>query len=132
MTTQVLIADRDPVVRDHCRRCLAAHGYDASLAADALQCIEQLRTWSPDLLVLDPDILWGGGEGVLEWLREVQPVKPVRVVMTDGHCQRTLPEDLQSLVTDRLERPTCLAELPAFVHQLEDYLTRDSAYASRH
>lgn len=124
MTSQILIADRDPVIRNHCRRCLAAHGYDAYVAADALQCVEQLQSWSPDLLVLDPEILWGGGEGVLDWLRQMQPMRPVKIILTDGHCQSALPSELQKLVADRLERPTGLTELTGFVHQLECHLAR--------
>jgi DNA-binding NtrC family response regulator len=124
MTVRLLIADRDPVVREDCRRCLAARGYDVEVAADGLQCIQQLRELAPTVLVLDPQILWGGGDGVLEWLRDEAPLTPLTVLVTNGHDCCGIPERLRPLVAGRLERPRGLRDLPPFVNRLEDELCR--------
>jgi len=126
MTTQVLIADRDPMIRKTCQRYLNAHGFEAEVAADGLQCIEQLKVSHPSVLVLDPDLLWGGGTGVLSWLHDEHPLRPVRVVMTNGHTHEALPDEFQDLVLCRMERPVDLTDLSHFVDTLQNYLTDDS------
>lgn len=123
MIQTVLIADRDPRIRECCRRYLQAHGYDAGAAGDGLQCVEQLQSLSPDVLVLDPEILWGGGVGVLAWLREQAPLKTVRVILTDGHFLEKFPPDMQPLIVSRLERPNGLYDLTEFINELQQHLT---------
>ncbi len=119
MPVQILIADHDPLVRATCQRYLSARGCETAVAGDALQCIEQLRKLSPDVLVLDPQLLWGGGISVLSWLKEQAPVKSVLVVLTDGHCNERLSADILPLISRRLERPTGLYEMSHFVDELE-------------
>jgi CheY-like chemotaxis protein len=125
MTQSILIADHDPRFRECCGRCLQAHGYDTATATDGLQCIELLQSLSPDLLVLDPEILWGGGIGVLDWLREQAPLKPVRVIVTDGHFLEAFPPDLRPLISGRLERPASLSDLTKFVNEIQQHLASD-------
>jgi len=115
-----LIAERDPAIREECRRCLAARGFEVEVAADGLQCVEQLRTTSPTVLVLDPEILWGGGDGVLDWLCDEAPLAPFTVFLIDGHADGRIPERLHKMVAERLERPRGLRELVQFVNRLED------------
>lgn len=126
MTAQILIADHDPLVREQFVRCLSAHGYDVAVAADGLQCVEQLRTCCPDLLVLDPGILWGGGLGVLEWLKCERPAKLVKVVvLVDSHFTGNISEEDCEDVAARLERPTSLTEMTEFVSGLQRLLESD-------
>lgn len=122
MTAQILVADHDPLVREQCRRFLAARGYDVAVAADGLQCIHQLQSCSPDLLLLDPGILWGGGPGVLEWLGSEQPVKPLKVILTDELREGRLPRRLCGKAVQRLPRPTGLGTMLDFVGQLQQLL----------
>jgi CheY-like chemotaxis protein len=129
MNTRFLIADRDPVVREDCRRCLSKRGHEVDVAANGLQCIDRLRMSCPTVLVLDPDIPWGGGDGVLEWLSREEPLNPLVVVLTNGHSQVHLPDRLLKLVTARLERPRALCELSDFVNRLEDTVTHVAAPA---
>jgi CheY-like chemotaxis protein len=49
------------------------HGYDVETANGGLECLAKLRHRTPDLLVLRWTLPWGGGDGILAWLRE-QPV----------------------------------------------------------
>lgn len=132
MALHVLIADREPVVRESCRRILLAHGYDVATAADGLQCIEQLLSISPDLLVLDPEIPWGGGAGVLSRLQEQAPLKLVTVVIANGHGMADVPSNLNHLMTHRLERPACLADLSGFVHEIQECLLQRQSGRTQH
>jgi DNA-binding NtrC family response regulator len=124
MAARYLIADHDPSLREECRRCLCARGHDVAVAADGLQCLEQLREVSPQVLVLDPDLVWGGGAGVLDCLSAESPVSPVTVVLMNDGGGRHLPERLRRLVSIRLNRPRNLHELLQFVSQMEHEVGR--------
>jgi len=79
---RVLLADPDSTLRAVYQRFLAQEGYEVAVAADGLECVAQLRRFGPDLLVLDPELPWGRGEGVLAMMYEdpAVPVIPVMVV----------------------------------------------------
>lgn len=62
---RVLIADPDESLRSLYRGPLLQEGFDVSTASGGLECVERLRDHVPDLLVLEPQLPWGGGEGVL-------------------------------------------------------------------
>lgn len=67
---RVLVADPDPCLANAYRRFLAGRGFRPGVANNALDCVNRLRTEVPDVLVLDPDLPWGGGGGVLALMRE--------------------------------------------------------------
>jgi DNA-binding NtrC family response regulator len=125
MSVHFLIADRDPRVREECRRYLIARGYSAAAAADELQCIEQIQQKTPSVLVLDAGLLGNGGESVLEWLTSWPSPERIVVLVTDGHTTRPLPEHLRSLVAGRMERPQTLHEMERFINQLHELIDDD-------
>ena len=49
---------------------------------DGLHGARKLRQVTPAVLVLDMELRWGGGDGVLGWLREEPQFLPGRVVLT--------------------------------------------------
>lgn len=70
MILDVLIADQDfDLARLYCR-FLADHGLTAEAASSGLECLGIVRQRSPQVLVLDHELPWGDGEGVLACLRE--------------------------------------------------------------
>src|SRR5207244_249871 len=81
---QVLLADRDEELLATYREFLLRDGFDVVTATDALDCVAKLRVFAPDVLVLDPALPWGQGEGVLAMMYEDPgvPLVPV-VVLTD-------------------------------------------------
>jgi DNA-binding NtrC family response regulator len=82
MKPALLIAEADGKLRDVCQRFLTERGYDVATASDGLDCLEKLRSVIPAALVLDQDLRWGGGDGVLAWLREESSPSRVPVVLT--------------------------------------------------
>ena len=61
---RVLIADPDHhLLAEY--RSQACESLDIITASDGLECVKRLREQAPDLLVLEPDLPWGGGDGVL-------------------------------------------------------------------
>jgi DNA-binding response OmpR family regulator len=82
MKPLLLIADSDAEACDRYQQFLSEHGYEVETASDGLDCLEKLRQLRPAALVLDRELRWGGGDGVLAWLREEQAVSGVAVVLT--------------------------------------------------
>lgn len=67
---RILLADPDPCLAVSYSRVLSHLGYRVSVVRSGLECVNRLRTEVPDLLILDPDLPWGGGGGVLAMMRE--------------------------------------------------------------
>jgi two-component system OmpR family response regulator len=88
---RVLIADPDECLVDSYRACLEQHGFEVVVAASGLECVERLRDSAPDVLVLEPVLPWGGGDGVLAMMREEPDVPRVPVIaLTVGHDRGVL------------------------------------------
>jgi DNA-binding response OmpR family regulator len=77
MSLEVLIADHDVELAMLYSRFLARHGFSAETVTGGLECLRRIRQLSPDVLVLDRDLPWGGGDGVVACLREEGVSVPV-------------------------------------------------------
>lgn len=119
MSTRFLIADRDPVIREGCRRYLTARGFEVATVGNALQCHECLQQTAPEVLILDPDLLWGGGDGILDCFLDRVSSRAMVVILVNGHSHHRLPDHLQAVITGRLDRPQGLHELEHFVDRIE-------------
>jgi CheY-like chemotaxis protein len=64
---------------------LTCRGFEVATADDGLQCLDVLRRFPPDVIVIEPELLWGGGDGVLAVLHESPEWRelPVLVLTTD-------------------------------------------------
>jgi DNA-binding response OmpR family regulator len=82
MKMNLLFAHRDANLCVVVRRFLAKKDYDVETSTDALDCVAKLRQVTPDVLVLDPELLWGGGEGVLAILCDESPTTTVKVLLS--------------------------------------------------
>jgi DNA-binding response OmpR family regulator len=92
MTFRILLADTDKGLLDRYREFLSGQGFEVATATTALDCVEQLRTFRPHVLVLEPDLPWGWGEGVIARMREEADLPLVPVILLtvrrdkDGLC----------------------------------------------
>lgn len=118
MITQLLIADSDPWLRERSRRYFADRGYQVEVAADALGCLDAIRRVPPDVLVLEQQLHWGGGEGVLAVLREDRCRWPESVILTTSDCGELLPRP-EPLVAAVLRKPFCMAALGEAVRRAQ-------------
>ena len=80
----VLFADANRDVRDVYACLLSSYGFQVETANDGLECLSKLRQAVPDLLILDLELPWGGGEGVLGLVREDPQLLPARIVLTSA------------------------------------------------
>jgi DNA-binding response OmpR family regulator len=79
---RVLVVDQERYLRQRYEILLASHGYDVRTAASGLDCLDKLRWFAPDVLILDLHVLWGGGEGVLAAMRDDGCLEQVPVLLT--------------------------------------------------
>lgn len=88
MRGHVLIADADELLVAAYRAFLVAEGFQVMAVNNALDCLEALRESPPLALVLDPDLPWGSGTGVLALMREgVEiPAVPVLILASSPTC----------------------------------------------
>jgi DNA-binding NtrC family response regulator len=79
---------------------------------DGLDCLEKLRRVEPAVLELDPEVRWGGGDGVLAWMREesLMPCIPVILTATAGY-PKDFAEFIEPPVVDYLPKPFALNAL---------------------
>jgi ActR/RegA family two-component response regulator len=84
MSPRLLIADSDTKMLDRCRPYFLNRGYEVELAANALECLEVVQCTRPEIFVLELELSWGGGDGVLAWLRDAPECWPETVVLTSS------------------------------------------------
>lgn len=90
-TARVLIASADECRLRAYRTCLERCGFAVLTAPDGLDCVERLRDSSPDVLVLEDALPWGGVDGVLAMMREEPDVpRPPVILMASGHDRGVL------------------------------------------
>ncbi len=81
MKQRLLIADWNFASATRYSAYFSDVGYWVDTAANGLDCLTTLRRAGADLLVLDQEILWGRGEGVLACLRGELQRDPIPVVL---------------------------------------------------
>jgi DNA-binding response OmpR family regulator len=112
MKPTLLLAESDAELRDTYRALLRKLGFELETAADGLDCLEKLRRAQPGVLVLDRDLLWGGADGVLAWLREQgDSVVPPVILTATVCCPPDAPADVEPPVVKVLSKPFSLAAL---------------------
>lgn len=113
MNATLLIADGDGQNRDTLQRSFSQSGFKVETAADGLECLAKLYAIQPDVLVIELDMPWGGGDGVIARLNDgmmlskmpavlvlgVAPVEALaaRAGMPRGHCYQK-PFELSRLM----------------------------------
>ena len=84
MRTGLLIAEGDAELRSMYDRLSSALGLSVETSADGLECWTKIRARRPDALVVDMEIRWGGGDGVVACLREDSDGTPVPAIFVTG------------------------------------------------
>jgi carbon storage regulator len=87
---RVLLADSERYLLDMYREHLEGRGFNVMAVTTGLECVERLRDGAPDLLVLEPSVLWGRGDGVLAMMQEDPNIPRVPVIVLTYGCDRGL------------------------------------------
>lgn len=88
---RVLITDSDPRLLRACKAHLQQSGLVVDTATSGLDCVAHLRREAPDVLVLAPEIWWGGVAGVLSLMLE-DPDIPLVPTLIHGHDETQCQE----------------------------------------
>jgi DNA-binding response OmpR family regulator len=91
MDHRVLVADSDVSLATVYECYLESHGFDVAIATDGVDCFEMLQQFRPDFLVMESDILWGGADGVLGYLRSGDGVHSTSVILVADAPPDELP-----------------------------------------
>ncbi len=123
MSARVLIADPDEYTMDIYRDYLERHGFEVVTATTGLECVAGLRNCTPDVLILEPSILWGGGDGILAVMHEESdiPLIPV-IVLTFGRDRGVLYRLAPFAIDDYQIKPLNAKRL---MHQIRLLLDRN-------
>jgi DNA-binding response OmpR family regulator len=106
MNASILIADSDPELVEILGEYLAERGYSVDTAAGVVECVTRLRRSPPDILLIEWDLLWRGGAGVLDRMREQKDMHRVAVVlMTSGVAGEANPDPEDRLTIRYLRKP---------------------------
>jgi len=81
---RVLLADPDLSLLDIYREFLLRDGFDVVTATDGLDCVAKMRSFLPEVLVLEPELPWGRGDGVLAQMYEDPAVPLIPVMVLTG------------------------------------------------
>ena len=79
-------------------------------ATTGLECIQRLREAVPDVLVLDPTLPWGGGDGVLAVVHEEPELRPTVVMILAQGRNRSLLYRLSWFKVDDYQTKPLTAE----------------------
>lgn len=103
---RVLMADPDESLQPLYREPLWQDGFELATTSSGLECVARLRERTPDVLVLEPQLPWGGGEGVLAIMGEVPQLATVPVmVLTSCRDSRLLEAVARFPVSDYQLKP---------------------------
>ena len=123
MAIRVLIADPNRSLLQTYGEFLSRNGFEVATVADGLSCLAKLREWEPEILVLELDMPWGGGAGVLDLMRDGfgLPQIPV-VVLTSRWDEATADDALAYRLADSFDfKPLAPEQLARIIRrQIDD------------
>ena len=81
MKRSLLVANADNAMSGLYHHYFSSVGYRVETVSDGLACLNRIRQGLPDMLLLDQQLPWGGGEGVLACLREESALARIPVIL---------------------------------------------------
>ena len=103
---RVLIADPDEAITSMYQEPLLQEGFEVDTATSGLECVARMREQVPDVLVLEPNMPWGGGGGVLAMMNETPRFTTVPVmVLTSCRDPHVLAGTERFLINDYQVKP---------------------------
>ncbi|HTN76891.1 MAG TPA: response regulator [Pirellulaceae bacterium] len=116
MSSRILLAHSDELLLDLYQSVFADDGRDVEAVTNALQCVRSLDMFQPDLLILEWELPWGGGDGVLALLQDQRANIPVLVT------HRNMPDQQRAKFTNGA-LVTCLPR-PLRIHTMRAAVER--------
>lgn len=116
MKPRLVATDPDSVFLEIYQDYFPKFGFEVATAGDGLECLELLRDFVPDVLILSLELLWGGADGVLAIVREEPEMQPIPVVLAvDGRIRTKALKHVLPSVVRFLRKPFRSRDLRAIV-----------------
>ena len=113
----ILIIENDPDISDVlARQALAPLGYQVKVIADANQAIQVAVNLSPDIIILDLDIVGISGKDLLVGLHAQNPETPI-IVLAEKDAEHDVMQALRLGATDYLFLPLRETEAVATIER---------------
>jgi CheY-like chemotaxis protein len=116
---RILVADDDPASLDLVQSYLESKGYEVGVALDGNRALNMAGTGEFDLLLLDVHMPLYDGQQVLQKLRKLHLVHPIRIIALTADTHWALREEMKSEGVDGyLIKPVSLSQLRKEVDRL--------------
>jgi two-component system response regulator RegX3 len=109
----VLIVEDEPALADSIRYGLEREGYECTVLNDGLRAVDYVRSWRPDIILLDLMLPGMQGTDVCREIRTIGPVPIVMVTAKDTEADKVLGLELGA--DDYVTKPFSMRELIARV-----------------
>jgi len=111
MSSKILVVDDEPQIRRMMRTTLTSSGYQVDEAKTGEEALEKLRSYQPDLVLLDLNMPGMGGLEACRAMREGSDV-PI-VILTVRNAEKEKVEALDAGADDYVSKPFSMQELMA-------------------
>jgi len=111
MSAKILVVDDEPQIRRMMRATLTSSGYQVDEAKTGEEALEKLRSYQPDLVLLDLNMPGMGGLEACRTMREGSDV-PI-VILTVRNAEKEKVEALDAGADDYVSKPFGMQELMA-------------------
>jgi two-component system, OmpR family, response regulator RegX3 len=111
--SRVLIVEDEPALADSIRYGLEREGYECTVLNDGLRAIDYVRSWRPDIVLLDLMLPGMPGTDVCREIRTIGPTPIVMVTAKDTEADKVLGLELGA--DDYITKPFSMRELIARV-----------------
>ena len=109
----ILVVDDEPQITRVLKTTLSAQGYGIRAAGDGVQALEEMKSWSPDLIITDLRMPNMGG---LELCRKVRAQSRIPIIVLSVKGEETIKvEALDAGADDYVTKPFSVNELLARV-----------------
>lgn len=109
----ILVVDDEPQITRVLKTTLSAHGYSIRAARDGVQALQEMKTWTPDLIITD--LRMPNMEG-LELCRKVRAQSRIPIIVLSVKGEETIKvEALDAGADDYVTKPFSINELLARV-----------------
>lgn len=118
---RVLVVEDDHEVNTLICRYLGQRSFDCAAASSAAQCLSQLDTHAPDLILMDLELPDMDGAELCAQIRNRPDGQEVRVLVMTGYQQEShIDRVFEAGVDDYLFKPFNPKELLAKVHEMTE------------
>lgn len=111
---KILIVEDEPKIVELVRRYLERDGYQVSVAEDGRKALETVRSWQPDLILLDLNLPDMDGLEVCRTVRHISAVPIIMLTARDEDVDKLIGLELGA--DDYITKPFSPREVVARVH----------------